>query len=349
MRGVRAGLAAITVVLLALPAPALASRRALVLLDPAPSSKAAAHASASAVLARNGLRRARPDVPQVGVMTVEVPAGESFASVAAKLRRDPRVRRVERDSRHRLRFVPNDPAVTEQDPLGPLGTPFQWYLEREGFPAAWDLSRGQGVSVGIIDSGVDSGHADLSRKIVVARDQDADSNGTGDEVGHGTHVAGLACGATDNANGIAGTGSDCMIVAEKSDLSSSSVVASLIDATAKGVKVINMSFGGGRLTFAELRALRYAFRHDVVLVAAAADTPSVEQGHPAKDLQPTGTGPHLDEGDGLVVTAADATGGRASFAGRGSQISLAAYGDTGPGAAPGIFSTYPYNSTQIES
>jgi hypothetical protein len=75
----------------------------------------------------------------------------------------------------------------------------------------------------------------------------------------------------------------------------------------------------------------------------------LEQGHPAKDLQPTGTGPHLNEGDGLVVTAADATGVRASFAGRGSQISLAAFGDTGPGGAPGIFSTYPYNSTSIES
>ena len=49
------------------------------------------------------------------------------------------------------------------------------------------------------------------------------------------------------------------------------------------------------------------------------------------------------------MTAADATGARASFAGRGSQISLAAYGDTGPGGAPGIFSTYPSNSTQIES
>jgi subtilisin family serine protease len=49
------------------------------------------------------------------------------------------------------------------------------------------------------------------------------------------------------------------------------------------------------------------------------------------------------------VTAADATGARASFAGRGSQISIAAYGDTGPGGAPGIFSTYPANGTQIET
>jgi subtilisin family serine protease len=353
MRGVRAVLAAAAVALLLLPAAAIAAspspRRAIVLLSPSPRSAAVAHASATAVLARNGLRRARPDTPQVGVMTVDVPAGTSFRRLAAKLSRDPAVRRVERDSRHRLRFVPNDPAVTLQDPLAPRGTPFQWYLTREGFPAAWDLSRGTGVKVGIIDSGIDSSHPDLGGKIAAARDQDAGPGGSADEVGHGTHVAGLACGATNNGAGIAGTGSDCAIIAERSDLSSSSVIASVIDATDHGASVVNMSFGGGRLTYGELRALRYAFRHDVVLVAAAADAPTVEQGHPAKDLQPTGTGPILDEGDGLVVTAADATGARASFAGRGSQISIGAYGDTGPGGAPGIFSTYPSNGTQIES
>jgi len=341
--------AALAAILLLPSAASAAPRRAIVLLAPSPPSAAVSRASATAVLARNGLRRARPDTPQVGVMTVDVPSHMSFRRFAARIERDPSVRRVERDSRHSLRFVPNDPAVTLQDPLARSGTPYQWYLAREGFPAAWDLSRGQGIKVGIIDSGLDSTHPDLAGKIAAARDQDSGPGGTADEVGHGTHVAGLACGATNNGIGVAGTGADCLIVAERSDLSSSSVIASLVDATDKGASVINMSFGGGRLTFGELRALRYAFRHDVVLVAAAADSPSVEQGHPAKDLQPTGTGPFLSEGDGLVVTAADATGARASFAGRGSQISIAAFGDTGPGGAPGIFSTYPTNPTQIES
>jgi subtilisin family serine protease len=246
-------------------------------------------------------------------------------------------------------MITDDPSLVQPDPNGTDGSVFQWYLLREGFPAAWDQIRGFGVSVGVIDSGIDTTHPELGGKIAIARDQDAGSGGTADEVGHGTHVAGLACGATNNGAGIAGAGFDCRLVIEKSDLTSSSVVASLVDATKHGAKVINMSFGGGRLTSAELRALRYAFGHDVVLLAAAADSPGVEQGHPAKDLQPTGTGPHIDEGEGLVVTAADASGRRASFAGRGSQISLAAFGDTGPGGAPGIFSTFPSNPTQIES
>ena len=203
-------LATAAVALLMLPAVAsAATERALVLLDPSPPSAAAVRASATAVLARHGLERARPDVRQVGVMTVKVPAGTSFRRFAANLRRDRAVRRVERESRHELRFVPSDPAFEDQDPLAPRGVPFQWYLTRQGFPAAWDLSRGQGVLVGIIDSGIDSSHPELGGKIAIARDQDSGPNGTGDEVGHGTHVAGLACGATDNAAGIAGTGSDC--------------------------------------------------------------------------------------------------------------------------------------------
>ena len=253
---------------------------------------------------------------------------------------------VEPEAQHSLRGVPNDPAMSQVDPL--LGDAYQWYLHRQGFPAAWDLSRGAGTVVGIIDSGIDSAHPDLGPKIKSAHDHDATTTGTGDEIGHGTHVSGLACGVPDNGFGIAGAGLDCQVVLEKSDLTSSSVIASLVDAARLGAKVINMSFGGGRLSGGETRALNYALRKDVVLIAAAADEPIPEQGHPAKDLQPTGTGRKISEGKGLVITAADRTGARAPFAGRGSQISMAAMGDTGT-RGTGIFSTFPANPTQIET
>ncbi len=325
--------------------------RALVLLEErAPgasaSARASARAAARAVIARHGLRRARPAVPEVGVVSVRVPPGTTVAGLARRLARDPGVVAVEPEIRHEARAVTNDPALSAVDPT--LGRPYQWYLHSQHFPAAWDLSRGAGAIVGIIDSGIDSGHPDLAGKVQAARDFDATTVGTGDEVGHGTHVSGLACGAADNGYGIAGAGLDCRLVLEKSDLTSSSVIASLIDATRSGAGVINMSFGGGRLSAGEERALRYALAHDVVLIAAAADSPIPEQGHPAKDLQPTGTGRVITKGKGLVVTAAEPSGARASFAGRGSQISLAAMGDTGTRGG-GIFSTYPTNVTQIET
>jgi serine protease len=317
--------------------------RALVLLKP---TQASVRASASAVIAAHGLRRAASDVPEVGVMSVRLPAGSSVAELRRRLARDPRVATVEAEPQHELRLVPNDPALTAPDAT--IGDVFQWYLHRQGFPAAWDLSRGTGAVVGIIDSGIDSAHPDIAGKVKSAHDHDGNAAGTGDEVGHGTHVSGLACGAADNGFGIAGAGLDCQVVLEKSDLTGSSVVASLVDATKLGSGVINMSFGGGRLSAGETRALRYALRNDVVLIAAAADQPIPEQGHPAKDLQPTGTGSNIRAGEGLVVTAADPTGGRASFAGRGSQISLAAMGDSGTRGG-GIFSSFPANPTQIET
>jgi subtilisin family serine protease len=345
-----AALIALPALLLPSGAGASTTGRALVLLErPAGGATASARLQARAVIARHGLRRAGPVVPEVGVLTVRPDPGETVAGVARRLAADPRVAGVEREYRHTLRLVPNDPAMSQPDPsVG--GQPYQWYLHRQGFPAAWDMSRGGGALVGVIDSGIDASQPDLGDKVALARDLDSTTQGTGDEVGHGTHVGGLACAASNNAAGITGAGLDCRIVMEKSDLTSSSVIAALVDATRSGAVAINMSFGGGRLSTGERRALNYALRHDVVLIAAAADSPITEQGHPAKDLQPTGTGGKLDVGYGLVVTAADMSGKRASFAGRGSQISLAAFGDTGgSGQAPGIFSTFPGNLTQIET
>ena len=336
----------------ATPHQAAADRtgRALVLLEqPSADATASARRAGRAVIARHGLRRAGPTVPEVGVLTVRPARGESLAALAARVERDPRVERVEPEYRHTPRVVPSDPALSQPDPAV-NGEVHQWYLHRQRFPGAWDLSQGIGAVVGVIDSGIDSAHPELSGKIAAVRDFDGLTVGTGDEVGHGTHVGGLACAATNNGAGVAGAGHECRLVLEKSDLTSASVIASLVDATRSGAAVINMSFGGGRLSTGERRALNYALSRDVVLVAAAADAPIPEQGHPAKDLQPTGTGRNLDSGRGLVVTAADLSGGRAPFAGRGSQISLAAYGDTGANVpAAGIFSTFPANTTQIET
>jgi len=109
---------------------------------------------------------------------------------------------------------------------------------------------------------------------------------------------------------------------------------------------INMSFGtapGAAPSLPVLNAIDYAVAHGVVLVSAAADDPIEDQGYPASILQPTGTGPDLNVGSGLSVTAADFLDRRAPFAGRGSQISLAAYGtyegndNDGP---PGIFGAF---------
>ena len=99
------------------------------------------------------------------------------------------------------------------------------------------------------------------------------------------------------------------------------------------------------------RAVRYANKRGEVMVAAAADEPKLEQGDHANLLQPTGTASKLDSkrNKGLTVTAATAADTRASFAGRGSQISLASYGSYGsPIGSPGLLGAFPKNKTELE-
>ena len=310
------------------------------------------------VLALAGVRRDGAQVPQIGLVSVR-PTGAVAPSVLARLLRGlPGVRHVEVERRHELRLVPNDPSLTtiETTPGTPAGTVLQWWVARLNLPAAWDLERGAGATVAVIDSGVDGGQPDLAGKIAQAIDNDDDpSHGpaTGDENGHGTHVSSQACAAGDNGTGIVGSGLDCRLLVIKSDLGDGSIARSIVQAADLGADAVNMSFGtngAGAASRAIVEAIDYAVSKDVVLVAAAADRPVEQQGDPANLLQPTGTGPDIGAGRGLTVTAANFFDQRAPFAGRGSQISLAAPGSfdqtIGP---PGLIGAFPGNPTEIES
>ncbi|HVS28100.1 MAG TPA: S8 family serine peptidase [Solirubrobacteraceae bacterium] len=352
----RRGIAILGVALLA-PACARADTptgRVLVSL----TARAGAHVRAGklhTLLAHTGARRSGPEVPEIGLVTVSPLAGRTLAPLLRALRAQPAVRSAEPEQRMALRFVPNDPALSARDPVA-ASVAVEWQLEREGLYGAWDVTRGEGARVGVVDTGADGAHPDLAGKLDAAVQQDS-SNGAGpansDQNGHGTHVAGLACANTNNGIGLAGAGYDCHLVIERTDLTDASVAASIVDATNRGVESINMSFGStpGRAPVqAIVDALDYAYSHGVVLVAAAANNPDEQQGQPADLLQPTGSGPDIAAGKGLTVTAADFSDQRASFAGFGSQISLAAYGSFAAQGGPrGIFSTFPGNSTELET
>jgi len=325
--------------------------RLLVTLEPGAPVRAAS------ALALDGVKRDGSQIPQIGVVTVKPVGGRGLAAVARALRKRAGVAHVEAERRHALRFVPNDPSLTspETAPRTPPDTPLQWWVARTGLPAAWDLERGDTATVAVIDTGVDGGHPDLAGKIAEAIDNDATpANGaaTGDENGHGTHVSSLACAAGDNSSGIVGSGLNCRLLVIKSDLSDGSIARSIAQAADLGAGAITMSFGTDGSTppaRAVSQAIDYAVSKDVVLVAAAADSPVEEQGDPANLLQPTGTGADITAGRGLSVTAATYFDQRASFAGRGSQISLAAYGAFDQLIGPdGIIGDFPGNVTEIE-
>ena len=171
-----------------------------------------------------------------------------------------------------------------------------------------------------------------------------------DEDGHGTHVSGLACAATGDASAVAGAGWDCRIALMKTPLlRDEDIINGIFRAVEHGANAINMSFGGGEPTAAIQSAIDFAFQRGVVLVASASNDPDTDQGSPASQLQPDDA-PQIESGLGLVVTAVD-FGDLQAQTGRGTQISLAAYGfyDGTPPLAgpPGLLSTFP-ESTQGE-
>jgi serine protease len=363
MRGATVIICCLVAVALSAPAEAGAASsapqtgRLLVLLRPGDRAHAASAGLAVAVRAR--ARPAGFGVPQIGLITVRPRAGASLHALAVRLRADARVASVQPERRARLRYQPDDPALTDPETAAgtPTGTSVEWWAAREDLPAAWDISRGQGAVVAVIDSGIDASHPELADQIVGTADFDPGDSGspTTDQLGHGTHVASLACGAGDNGIGLAGAGLHCGILDIRSDLSDSSIAASIVYAADHGADAINMSFGTDGTTDASravLDAVDYAYARGVVMVAAVADSPTQEQGYPADMLQPTGTGADLGAGKGLAVTAADFDDHRASFAGYGSQISMAAYGtfrSSASGGPPGIFGAFTSGLNDLET
>src|SRR4051812_25386643 len=99
------------------------------------------------------------------------------------------------------------------------GFPLQWNLQMIGAPTAWAGGTGRGITIAIVDSGVDLAHPDLKDKVFghvtcVGSGGDVSKcvDGGQDDNGHGTHVAGIAAAITNNEQGIAGVAPDAAIL-----------------------------------------------------------------------------------------------------------------------------------------
>jgi serine protease len=170
----------------------------------------------------------------------------------------------------------------------------QWGLRQIKAPGAWSRgARGKGVTIAVVDSGVDLGHPDLKAKLRPGVDlvKNADGlSGPGcpgpqDENGHGTHVAGIAAAITNNGVGTAGTAPAARIlpvrVLDKTGSGVDSAVnAGIRWAASHGAKVINVSLGGSLPVVGNLpgandateSAVAYAFSKGAVVVGAAGNS-----------------------------------------------------------------------------
>ena len=135
---------------------------------------------------------------------------------------------------------------TANDPLYPS----QWGLPDIGAPKAWDISEGSGVSVAVIDTGIDSTHPDLAGNVVLYRNYVNPAATAADDEGHGTHVAGIIAAVRNNAAFGAGTAPKATLYAFKvldstgagDDAGVSSAIRDAVDLTP--CRIISMSLGG---------------------------------------------------------------------------------------------------------
>lgn len=149
----------------------------------------------------------------------------------------------------------------------------QWQLGALNAVAAWQYSTGRGVTVAILDSGVDAAHPDLAGQVLPGLDLvDGSTDGRVDPVGHGTTVAALIAGKRD-ADGVVGIAPDARILPvrvldKQNRYDDASVVAKgLRWAVDHGAQVVNLSLGGVTQSDVLASAIEYAAARDVVVIA----------------------------------------------------------------------------------
>jgi subtilisin family serine protease len=202
------------------------------------------------------------------------------------------------------------------EPMGPN----QWNLTLVGAPDAWPVTRGGGVIVAVIDTGVDATHPDLAGKVLPEIDLLPGVTPDAMDNDHGTRVASLIA-ASINAVGMAGVAPDVQILPvaalDPSGIGDSSTVARAIIAAADaGAKVINLSLGGPDPDPVLDRACVYAYTKGSILVAAAGN--SYQFGN---EVQYPAASPNV-----VAVASVDSTATPSAFSNTGPHIDLAAPG-----------------------
>ncbi len=230
--------------------------------------------------------------------------GSDIRQVAQEFTADPETIYAEPNYVFQIFKYPNDPYYGNQ-----------WGLSKVGAAGGWDALVGDpDIVIAVIDTGIDYNHSDLASNIWTNSDEiggngiDDDGNGYIDDVrgwdfvsvppdwvwpgedsgpedadpfdfvGHGTHVAGIAAGRTNNSMGTAGMTWNCKIMPIRAGYAASDGYGyleyfdagrAIIYAADNGADVINMSWGGLADSSFLYDAITHAWGKGSLLVASA--------------------------------------------------------------------------------
>jgi type VII secretion-associated serine protease mycosin len=201
----------------------------------------------------------------------------------------------------------------------------QWFHQVLNTQEAHKLSRGEGVTVAVIDSGVDATHPDLAGSVLAGTDITSEGPGDGrvDTNGHGTMMASLIA-AHGRVRGVAPAAAILPVRAGTADGTKSDRVSAGIEwAAAHGARVISISVGG-RDDPLKRQVVQAALAADIVIVASAGNLPD-----DTSVLFPAAY-------PGVIAAAAVGKNGEHSaISTSGSQVVISAPGEEISGAHPG--------------
>lgn len=197
-----------------------------------------------------------------------------------------------------------------------LAAPETWHLPRSTWDKVRAISRGKGVTVAHLDTGL-ADHPDLPKPLVVK--SFIPGEGPEDYNAHGTHVRGTTLARDPNIGVAPEADSQVMKVLSNSGSGSSSGIAAAIRyAVDMGADVLSLSLGGGSRYEPTIDAIKYAISRGVWVIQAAGNSSfngnTNTIGYPAR------------AGYGTVVAALAENGRPASFSSGGSQMVVAAPG-----------------------
>lgn len=197
-----------------------------------------------------------------------------------------------------------------------------WGVLSVNAPSVWFLTRGEGVRVGIIDTGIDLRHPDLQAAYrggydFVHNDSVPEEEAEGDGFGHGTRMAGIIA-AADNGFGVIGAAPGVSlhilkVFPKKGGALTSNVIRAVDWAIAQKLDVVSCSFGGDTPSKLEEEAYARARRANVLVIAAVGNHASWVR-YPAAYPSVAGVG------------AMDRTRRIASFSNTGAEVDFVAPG-----------------------
>ena len=225
----------------------------------------------------------------------------------------------------------------------------QWALTQIGAERAWTRSTGSGITIGIVDTGVDLSHPDLAGKVSVTADcvgRPCVAGGGQDVHGHGTIVSGIAAASTGNSRGVAAVAPDARLAVAKvlnangegrvEDINNG--IRWVVD---NGAKVVNLSLGDPNFLVSSV--LGTPLRSGIEYAWSKGAVPVLASGNYATGLGDLGSG-NYGNLNALVVGATDRGGNVPSYS---SAVGTAKWGLVAPGGAgsggpdSNVISTFP--------